>query len=145
MRNGAPRAAPSTKESLRCSSRARGASCSPRSRPSPPDFAPTPAPPGCSPHTISTGLFPAALGAPAGPGELWERLDDAHGTAIAAGVVAVAGLAVPGAVAEALRRVGAAADELAAALDVEIRAVAGAAGALRPADNPWLRTHEGAG
>ena len=95
-------------------------------------------------HDLDRPLPPPPSEPRPGPGELWERLDDAHRTTIAVGIAAAAGLAVPGAVAEALRRVGATADELAAALDVEIQAVAGAAGALRPADNPWLRTHEGA-
>jgi hypothetical protein len=79
-----------------------------------------------------------------GPGDLWERLDDTHRIAVAAHIAADAGLARPGAVTEALRRVSAAAEELASALEGELRAAPGNAVALTPAKNPWLRAGGGA-
>ena len=79
-----------------------------------------------------------------GPSELWRQLDDAHRTAIAASVAADAGLAKLGAVPEALRRVRTAADELAAALELELGAAPGIPVALAPAENPWLRMNGGA-
>lgn len=79
-----------------------------------------------------------------GPSELWRQLDDAHRTAIAASVAADAGLAKLGAVPEALRRVRTAADELAAALELELGAATGIPAALAPAQDPSLRTRGGA-
>jgi hypothetical protein len=79
-----------------------------------------------------------------GPGDLWERLDDTHRIAVAAHIAANAGLTRSGAVAEALRRVSAAAEELASALEEELRAAPGNAAALTAAENPWLQAHEGA-
>lgn len=95
-------------------------------------------------HDLDRPLPPPPSEPRPGPGELWERLDDVHGTAIAAGMAAVAGLAVPGAVPEALRRVAAAADELAALLEAQLLAATGTRAAPARAENPWLRTHEGA-
>ncbi|MBV9198049.1 MAG: hypothetical protein JO168_28295 [Solirubrobacterales bacterium] len=79
-----------------------------------------------------------------GPGELWRELDDAHRTSVAASVAADAGLAKPGAVPEALRLVGVAADELVEALEAELDTGPGFTRALAPAENPWLRTRRGA-
>ena len=79
-----------------------------------------------------------------GPEEMWRRLDDAHRAAIAASVAADAGLAKPGAVPEALRRVRAAADELASALELELGAASGMPVALAPAQDQSLRTRGGA-
>ena len=79
-----------------------------------------------------------------GPGDLWERLDDAHRVAVAAHIAANAGLTRPGAVTEALEGVSAAAEELASALEEELRAAPGNAAALTAAENPWLQAHEGA-
>jgi hypothetical protein len=79
-----------------------------------------------------------------GPGELWRQLDDGYRTAVAAGVAADAGLARPGAVSKALRRVRAPAEELASALEAELGAAPGVPGAVPWSENPWLRTRGGA-
>ena len=95
-------------------------------------------------HDLDRLLPPPPAEPRPGPGELWHRLDDAHGTAVAASVAADAGLARPGAVSEALRRVRAAADELASALEVELGARRDVPAALARSENPWLQTRGGA-
>jgi hypothetical protein len=79
-----------------------------------------------------------------GPGDLWERLDDAHRIAVAAHVAASAGLARSGAAPEALRRVSAAAEELASALEEERGAARVGPVVLARSQNPWLRAGGGA-
>lgn len=78
-----------------------------------------------------------------GPEQLWRRLDDTHQIAVATRIAAVAGLARPGAVAQALRRAGVTADDLASALESELRA-APVAAALALTDDPWMRARRGA-
>jgi hypothetical protein len=95
-------------------------------------------------HDLERLLPPPPSEPRPGPGDLWERLDDAHRIAVAAHIAAGAGLARPGAVTEALRRVSAAAEELASALEGELRAAPGVAVALTAAENPWLRAGGGA-
>lgn len=73
-----------------------------------------------------------------GPSELWARLDHAHRTTRAAHITAAAGLAIPGAVPAALRQVTAAAQELAAALEVELGPTPGGAAVPARAANPSL-------
>ena len=94
-------------------------------------------------HDLDRALPPPPSEPRPGPEELWQRLDDGHRTAVAVSVAADAGLASTGAVPEALRRVRAAADELAATLEVELGAGPGLP--IAPGQvNPRLRTGGGA-
>jgi hypothetical protein len=95
-------------------------------------------------HDLDRPLPPPPAEPRPGPEEMWRRLDDAHRAALAASVAAYTGLAKPGAVPEALRRVRAAADELASALELELGAAPGMPVALAPAQDPSLRTRGGA-